>query len=68
MLIGIWASLLLGLNHGLANDAAFPGVCNDNEMDKEHLPGEKLVASPVLKELQKDWSPANQLSCNVAES
>lgn len=54
MLIGIWASLLLGLNHGLANDAAFPGVCNDNGMDKEHLPGEKLVASPVLKELQKD--------------
>lgn len=32
MLMGIWASLLLGLNHGFANDAAFPGICNADKM------------------------------------
>lgn len=32
MWMGIWPSLLLGLNHGLANDAAFPYICNDNVM------------------------------------
>lgn len=30
MWVRIWPSLLLGLNHGLANDAAFPYICNDN--------------------------------------
>lgn len=30
MSLGIWLSLLLGLNHGLANDAAFPDICSDN--------------------------------------
>ena len=30
MWMGIWPSLLLGLKHGLANDPAFPDICNDN--------------------------------------
>lgn len=29
MWMALWPSLL-GLNHGLANDAAFPDICNDN--------------------------------------
>lgn len=30
MWTGIWCSLLLALNHGLADDTAFPDICNDN--------------------------------------
>lgn len=30
-----------GLNHGLANNAAFPGVCYDKWMGREHFPADK---------------------------